>query len=399
VFATASAAAPTTPAEGARELFGYDKTRGGALADAFAAGVPEDEFFRLLEAASFQWLELDGLVAFCPCNLRNRETERLALCDLFLAKSDLYDVPESLNRRDSLALILDLTGRCCSLDGYSLEDVFRASAYSNALADGAPWGISPGLRRIQRGWSVYQQNELFSVALQALFAAVLRSIESSRSGRIQRVADAGDVCVELLPSSGGFRERRLADAILDLRTVLPPLSAWQEDMHEMQRWRRILSTGEKDTDLTRLVDEGIHILMSLLARGVEESPYSEFEFEPDYCDPKQVHLLSFKQAWQSTWADMTIEEWARWLAVHWGLEQHLRVALRKLRGERRDTFRIRPLERDLVVIEAPSPVATQPRLGKAFQILRDLDLLDFDSRGWLTVTSNGRKELEAYLAR
>ena len=147
-----------------------------------------------------------------------------------------------------------------------------------------------------------------------------------------------------------------------------------------------------------LVEQGVQILLSLLARGLDENPYAEFDFEPDHFDAREVHLLSFKQAWQSTWADMTIEQWVRWLAVHWGIQRHLSVALRKMRGERRDTFRIRPLEQELRVVEVPPPAATVPRLGKAFQILRDLDLTDLDTNEWPILTSSGRKELEACLA-
>ena len=72
-----------------------------------------------------------------------------------------------------------------------------------------------------------------------------------------------------------------------------------------------------------LVEEGVQVLLSLLARGLDENPYAEFEFEPDHFDAREIHLLSFKQAWQSTWADMTVEQWVRWLSVHWGIQRHL----------------------------------------------------------------------------
>jgi len=137
--------------------------------------------------------------------------------------------------------------------------------------------------------------------------------------------------------------------------------------------------------------------LSLIARGLDDNPYAEFDFDPDYFDPREIHLQSFKHAWQSIWSDMTMEEWVRWLAIHWGVQRHLSVALRKLRGERRDTFRIRPLEQELRVIEVPRPAATIPRLGKALQILRDLDLTDLDADGWAILTNSGRSELEACL--
>ena len=166
----------------------------------------------------------------------------------------------------------------------------------------------------------------------------------------------------------------------------------------MQRGWRILDTGLDDAGLTRLVEEAVDILLSLLARGLDESPYAEFDFEPEHFAANEVHLLSFERAWRSVWADFTVEQWVRWLAVHWGIQRHLSVALRKLRGERRDTFRIRPLEQELRVVEVPPPAATVPRLGRALQILRDLDLTDLDADNWPHLTSGGRKELETCLA-
>ncbi len=92
---------------------------------------------------------------------------------------------------------------------------------------------------------------------------------------------------------------------------------------------------------------------------------------------------------------MNVEAWIRWLAVHWGVARHLRVALRKLRGERRDTFRIRPLEGELRVVEAPEPTYTIPRVSRSMQILRDLGLVDNDDDGTVMLTERGQQELEA----
>jgi hypothetical protein len=250
---------------------------------------------------------------------------------------------------------------------------------------------------VQRGWAVYEQNELFSLALQALFSAVLGAIERDSAGRLRSVEAAGDVCVGLL-SFSKFGKRRVVDVVSELRSSLPAIGAWQDDAHEIQRGWKIVEAGTKGGALELLVEEGVQVLLSLLVRGLDENPYAEFEFEPDHFDSTEIHLLSFKQAWQSTWADMTIEQWVRGLAIHWGIQRHLSVALRNLRGERRDTFRIRPLEQELRVIEVPPPAATVPRLGKAFQILRDLDLTDVDADSWPILTSSGQRELEACLA-
>jgi hypothetical protein len=73
----------------------------------------------------------------------------------------------------------------------------------------------------------------------------------------------------------------------------------------------------------------------------------------------------------------------------------LRVALRKLRGEQRDTFRIRPLESEFRVVEAPQPTFTFPRVGNTVQILRDLGLIDYNVDGAVILTALGSQELEA----
>jgi hypothetical protein len=141
--------------------------------------------------------------------------------------------------------------------------------------------------------------------------------------------------------------------------------------------------------------ESVAILLSLLARGVDEYPYGDFALDPEYFDPNEVHLLSLRQVSRSAWADISVEAWVRWLAVHWGVARHLRVALRKLRAERRDTFRIRPLENELRVVEAPKPTYTIPRVNQSVQIVRDLGLLEYDDEGSLVLTDRGRQELEA----
>lgn len=382
-------------AEGERSLPGYDRERGTALADAFGQGVPGDKFFQLLEKQTIRWADLDALVDFCPCRLADRKVERDLLLDLFLARSDAYRGPEARNRRASLALILDLFDKTTPVEGYHPEDFFRAAAYTRVLPSGQPWQVAPTLERVQRGWGTYQQNELMSLALQALFAAVLGEVEASRSGRLRDSVAAGDVCAKLLTAKKSLQGRRLSDVVSEVGASLPGLGAWQDDSHELQRGWRILDAGVSPDTHGSLVEEGVQILLSLLARGGTANPYAEFEFDPDHFDPREIHLQSFDHAWQSTWGEMTMDEWVRWLAVHWGVQRHLRVALRKLRGERRDTFRIRPLEQELRVVEVPPPAATIPRLGKAFQMLRDLGLTTPEESGWPVLTSTGRQELEA----
>ena len=152
-----------------RSVPGYDKVRGAVLAEAFGSGMAEDDFFRLLECEKIYWNDLDELSDFCPCALRTRGTERTHLLDLFFARSAEHQSVEATTRRRSLSLILDLLSRCEAVEGYGLEDVFKASTYTSALPDGTTWDPHPSLAAPQRAWATYGRNELLSLALQAIW--------------------------------------------------------------------------------------------------------------------------------------------------------------------------------------------------------------------------------------
>lgn len=374
---------------------GYDRDRGGKLAQAFASAVPEETFFRVLEQATTTWAELDELSAFCPCQLHANVAEHELLLDLFLARTPMFQGDGGTTRRASLGLILDLAGRSASDPDYTFEGLFRGGVYTGALVDGSTWQVAEPMERVLRGWGTYQRNELLSIAVQGLFAAVLRAIERDEGRSIRRAGDAADIAMGLLSALGNDLKLTLNAKVERVRDELPALTDWRHENHELQRsWRlQDIDLGD-DTRIEEVAGESVAILLALLARGIDDYPYGEFEIDQEYFNPREVHLLSFRQAINNEWAGMTLEGWIRWLAVQWGVSRHLRVALRKLRGERRDTFRIRPLEEELRVVEVPAPVFTQPRVGKALQILRDLGLVDY-GKDEMILTARGRTELEA----
>jgi hypothetical protein len=375
---------------------GYDDERGRKLAEAFASAVPEDAFFRVLEQPTARWEELDELAAFCPCGLPDNAAEHDLLLDLFLARTALFQGDGGTTRRASLGMMLDLASQAARDPDYAFEGLLRGGAYTGTLVDGSTWLVAKPLERVLRGWGTYQRNELLSLAVQGLFAAVLRAIERDEAQSIRQASDAADIAVRLLSSRDGDLKLSLDALIPRVRSELPALADWQHQDHELQRgWRLQNLPLNDDTKLEEIAQESISILLALLARGIDEYPYGDFELDPEYFDPREVHLLSLRHASKTEWTALTVEGWVRWLAVQWGVARHLRVALRKLRGERRDTFRIRPLEGELRVVEAPAPVFTQPRVSRAQQILRDLGLVDYDAENVMVLTARGRTELEA----
>lgn len=374
---------------------GYDRERGQKLAEAFASGVSEEEFFRVLEQPISTWEDLDELATLCPCGLRSNAAEHEMLLDLFLARTQLFQRDGGSTRRASLGLMLDLAGQAVRDPNYAFEDLLRGAAYSGALVDGSPWQVASPHQRVLRGWGTYQRNELLSLAVQGLFAAILRAIERDEAGRIRQASDAADIAVRLLSSLGADLKMPLNVLVTRVRGELPALTDWLESGHELQRGWRLQGLRLDDARLEDVAKESVAIILALVARGVDEYPYGDFELDAEYFDPREIHLLSLRHASKGDWAELTVEGWIRWIAVQWCVARHLRIALRKLRGERRDTFRIRPLEGELRVVEAPVPVLTSPRVSKAVQILRDLGLIVYDDEGVVILTDRGHAELEA----
>lgn len=194
---------------------GYDRERGQKLAEAFASAVPEDAFFRVIEQPTATWEDLDELSAFCPCGLRDNTAEHELLLDLFLARTELFERDGGATRRASLGLMLDLAGQAARDPDYAFEGLLRGGAYTGALVDGSDWQVAQPHQRALRGWGTYQRNELLSIAVQGLFAAVLRAIERDEARRIRQASDAADVAVRLLSSLGADLQMPL-----DARSVL-----------------------------------------------------------------------------------------------------------------------------------------------------------------------------------
>jgi len=112
-----------------------------------------------------------------------REPRRVALLDLFLTRTDTFRDPGGATRRATLGLMLDLISQPGGEPQLALEALLRGASYTGALLSGAPWTVAEAHQRALRGWGTYQRNELLSVSLQGLFAAVLRAIERDAQGR------------------------------------------------------------------------------------------------------------------------------------------------------------------------------------------------------------------------
>ncbi|HEX8145047.1 MAG TPA: hypothetical protein VF553_20950 [Pyrinomonadaceae bacterium] len=383
----------------------YTPERGLVLAQAFERGIDRERFFEVLESDNVKIDVLDELAAFCPCNLHGNEPEHSALTDLFFNRESVFSDESGISRRLTLTLLLDLTARLegtdtgLSVDGYG-ADLFRACAYAGALPNGKAWTFdAPALEQHRRGWQQYQRFELFSVAVQGIFWAGLDELQEQgvelANSEAYRKWFVETFAVELERKG----EESFADAVRRTADRLLPLGLWGESEHEIQLgWHIHNLTRVEDAAQQRreVLRTSVKLLLILAARKLElDSQELTVGLSPNYLAQYPVNFRSFEQHAQDGWRNFSMRELLGWLAVRWGIEAHLRVALRKLRYDSRDTFKIRPTDQGLVVTEAPVPSFTSPRLKQSLQMLYDLRALDPNAEnGGIRLSAFGRQMLE-----
>lgn len=364
---------------------GYTGTKGREMAEAFDSAVNRDAFVDAAQADVVTVDQLDALSAFCPCNLTSSTLEHDSLLDLFFDRSSEHG-QAGLQRRQSLGLILDLV-RCLedgtSGAGVSFDDHrFRACAYTGSLIGEKDWKIPPKLHPTFDGWAVYQRNELLSVAIQCIFWAALRGLEDNVSnphtiegfmrwfGSTEWVAEA----------VSGIRANTFDEALAQKRIELSKLSAWELPEHEISMALKLQDLYRDDPEhevRAEVLRLSAHIILSLLARDDPgRAPYDPITFPDDYFSIYPVNLESMRAKAHKKWKGIRLADWYGWLAGYWGIEAHMKVALRKLHYQTQDTFHVRPTDQGLQVEHLPDPTYTSPRFATAMQILQDLGAID-----------------------
>ena len=382
----------------------YRDERGLKLAQAFDRGVDRQRFFAALESDEVMIGTLDELLSFCPCQLPANEPEHSALADLFFNHKGDFHETEGTPRRLPLALLLDLTKRLqgtddeLTVDGGGV-DVFRACAYAGALPGGESWSFALAhLERQRRGWQYYHRYELFSVAVQGLFWAGLDELQEQGI----RPAHSEEYRRWFVDTFAGELERggeeAFGEAVRRTASELVPLELWNEPEHEIQLGWVIhnLSRAEDASRQRReVLRASMKILLTLAARDQGLEAHEPVGLPPHYLIQYPVNLLNFERHARDGWRSTPTRELLGWLATQWGVGAHLRVALRKLRHESRDTFKIKPTDQGLVVTEAPIPSFTSPRLKQSLQILYDLRAIDMNPEtGGMELTTFGSRMLE-----
>ena len=382
----------------------YTVPRANEIAEAIDAGVERKLFFNSIDNDEITLTVLDALVSFCPCQLPQNSNEKSVLIDLFFDRKNIYG-DDGIRRRLTLCMLLSLIDQLEKIapnDNVVLDHfVFRGSVYSGYLKSEVKWQLSEALEKTRKEWAIYQTNELLSIALQSIFWTVLTVLsESDRPYYSSELFFKDFARSEIVENAlGDQKDFSVLNAVVDVKNQLPALSDWENDDHECYKGRNLYnecSNRKNDPPLSNILQQALNIILTLAARiDPDSKPYGPFEFPDNYFSYYPINLHTFQFNLASTWENLSLRELFEWLAHKWGIETHLRVALRKLRRDKLDTFRVRPTDEGLKVVEIPEPVFTSPRFKQGLRMLRDLGAIDGGTiKGSYKITELGRELLE-----
>lgn len=378
----------------------YSAELGGEIARRFDSGVDRAAFFQAVEKDSVSGADLDRLRAFCPCALIDNKAEQDIMVQLLTAQGG-FASPTARTRRSTLKLLLIIADGLARECEVFTEEIFRRCVYSASFPNGRPIPVAGSEKEILSSWAVYARNELLSVAVQGIFYAVLDAYQASGL----KLDSSQEVCNWFLEQPETIAAcEAISDAenfgalVASARSSLLPIEQVDHENHEVRLSEQIraLCAGPKsETARSKILTASLGILIALAARGGDEQrPYQEFLFEKGYFQYYPSNLVSFFQLASGQWRDLSTETLLGWLIRHWGIELHMSVALRKLRGQSQSTFRIRPGEQGFEVISAPKAAATRPRFNQALRILKDVGALELCEDKIWQVSIVGRAILE-----
>lgn len=386
--------------------FQCTRERGEVLAEAFDGGVDRKLFFRTVDDDTVALDILDALYAFCPCQLKHNHREQSSLVDLFFDRKNIFSA-SGLKRRQTLCLYLDLIKNLENQNVLFDHHVFRKCVYTGCLPDGKSWDISQGLQKIQDSWRIFQKNELLSIALQGVFWVGLNAIEEqqSKQNRFSSIESFAKWFVQsanLKKVVGKDLSKPFSSVLSDARQTLPAINKLMHPLHEMFMAQEIIqrcTTKARNNNPGEIIRLALRILTNIILRdGAPTNPYGNMLLPEDYLWYYPINLVNFTRYSYKMLPKMKLSEVIIFLIADWGIENHFRVAMRKLRYDQRDTFQVRPTDNGLEWERSPEPIYTNPRFVQGVRMLWDLNAIEpINGKRCFQLTNLGRTLLEESL--
>ncbi|MDM8554222.1 hypothetical protein QUF75_05780 [Desulfococcaceae bacterium HSG7] len=384
----------------------YTKQRAVEIAETFDSGVDRKLFFDAIDNDKVSTETLDALASFCPCHLSEATSEKAILIDLFFDRKNIYG-DEGNRRRLTLCMLLSLIEQLEQINPQSPDILdhflFRNAVYSGYLNTETRWALPEILESIRKDWAIYQRNELLSISLQSIFWIALRILSESETIYPSSEAFINHLCRSAILEKAlvGQKDINVLDGIKDLEKRLPAISSCNDLNHECFVARDVskkCSDKNPDPEYGSLLQRALNTLLTLASRSDPGSePYGPFKFPDNYFNYYPINLHSFQSNLSNIWHNLSLKEFVLWLVHRWCLENHLRVALRKMCRDKLDTFRFRPTDDGLKVVDSiPEPVFTTPRFKQGLKMLWDLGAIEpGPGKGTYKITALGKELSDA----
>jgi hypothetical protein len=382
----------------------YTAEWGAELATIYDDHVDAKAFFDAVNDDRIDAKTARALNAFCPCHLREHKAEQDVLVKLLFCRGEGHLKSEAGDeRRRTLTLLLHHAAALKNIKNhYSDPDEFLNSCYTGVLPGSKTWSVPAGLVESRVGWGIYKRHELLAVAVQGLFWAGLTAL-LDEGGYIQD----GPAYAEWFGKrfrgalGRGFASASFSKLVEARRRTLPNHSDWQSAEHEVNLADALL-VAQKDSDVEQVVALSMNVLLSLVVRGIDLAPYGSLVVADRFFETYEINLFALQKCIGDSWQSLNGLQWLEWLAASWAIRVHFRVALRKLRYQSQDSFRIVPLDDGYRVREAPRAQWSSPRLAQALRFLCDIGALelreDIEERPYV-LSPFGTQILESELGR
>ncbi len=353
---------------------------GDELAEAFSESTSNAgaEFIDILEngVADPDTLKRLGEV-FAPGAIPLDSQERILLEKVLFSDDKLSGIDASA-RRESLLLCLSVAD--CAKAGIN-SDVVRWAFYSQQLQDGRPLNVPGALQNRLRMWQAYQANEFSHLAMEGLLRLLLESMPDEPinvHSAIDLVVAKLLTGIERIPSS--WKELR------EGQSLSPNPSDLAAEGSEASLAKGVLNTS----DPASAAFAGIRLMAVLDKRwpGNDHSVGATFALGTPLRTrfPQSVMgVLTYLRLRENAPFVQTIKD----LIQRFVLEQHFRIALRKLNQQGKRTFLFELIDGQLQKPLSMNPIYTNPRLTTSLSFLRDLYLIDANGP-----TSRGRRLME-----
>lgn len=398
----------------------YTPEGGTPLAQAVDQLKSIDDFWRLVDADNITLEDLDSLEEFCICAAPTHTNEHKLLMDLFFAKTSYYKERTALGnyephfRSCTLRLLLHLANALSQDAPQPInEDGFRAAVYSGSLVRNQPWELPEDLARIRALWSIYERNDLLSVACLSIFSSALQALDIEvRAGRtvqsvesfaayLSRKSEIEESLAELMRSAEySHTDATFSDLVEHIERIHPPLGDWRNSGHEINIASELTSNPPTAQNYPHTMRAALQLIALLASRApLFPTGYGDLLLRASDLENYPINLVSIVmriERWQALPLKQALDD-----LIAWCLNTHLSVALRKLRQTRQGSFHLQPTESGLRTLGSiPEPVQTLPRIWQALRILADMGALSRhatsvpDSSVGFLITPFGKSLLE-----